>query len=173
MHTQELPTKSILRCLGFKWSWGWWIVCPTYIEWVCMLDPELLYLRIFPSFVTGEQSGPMIIYTFFFFFCLFRTVPATYRGSQARGLIGAVATSLHHSQPQQRQIQATSTTYTTAHRNTRSLTHQARSGIKPASSWILDRFISAEPQQKLLHTHFWEITCLSLDKHEVFRIDKG
>ena len=35
-----------------------------------------------------------------FFFCLFvffRAAPAEYGGSQARGLIGAVATSLHHS----------------------------------------------------------------------------
>ena len=37
---------------------------------------------------------------FFFFFCLFDiswAAPAAYGGSQARGLIGAVATDLHHS----------------------------------------------------------------------------
>jgi len=35
----------------------------------------------------------------FFFFCLlsFRAAPAAYGGSQARGLIGAVAAGLHHS----------------------------------------------------------------------------
>ena len=32
----------------------------------------------------------------------------------------------------------------------RSLTPQARPGVKPASSWILVRFITAEPQQELL-----------------------
>ena len=43
------------------------------------------------------------VYTFlkimkpFFFFFLFRTVPAAYENSQARGLIGATAASLHHS----------------------------------------------------------------------------
>ena len=31
--------------------------------------------------------------------------------------------------------------------NTRSLTHRARPGIKPASSWILGRFVTAEPQE--------------------------
>ena len=41
--------------------------------------------------------------TFFFFFFLFRAVPETYGGSQARGLIRAVAISLHHSS-RQRQI---------------------------------------------------------------------
>ena len=37
---------------------------------------------------------------FLFFFCLFafsRASPSAYGGSQARGLIGAVATSLYHS----------------------------------------------------------------------------
>ena len=35
--------------------------------------------------------------TYFFFFCLFRAVPTAYGGSLARGRIGAVAASLHHS----------------------------------------------------------------------------
>ena len=30
------------------------------------------------------------MYMYIFVFCLFRTAPATYGGSQARGLIGAV-----------------------------------------------------------------------------------
>uniref|UniRef100_A0A8D0N9H5 Rho GDP-dissociation inhibitor 1 n=2 Tax=Sus scrofa TaxID=9823 RepID=A0A8D0N9H5_PIG len=46
---------------------------------------------------------------FFFFFGLFafsRAAPAAYGGSQARSLIGAAATSLHHSHNQQRGIPA-------------------------------------------------------------------
>ena len=39
--------------------------------------------------------------------------------------------------------------YTTAHGNTRSLTHWARPGIKPATSWFLVGFISAAPQWEL------------------------
>ena len=42
-----------------------------------------------------------------------------------------------------------SVTYTTAHSNTGSLTHYVRPGIEPSSSWILVRFITAEPQQEL------------------------
>ena len=34
---------------------------------------------------------------FFFGSCLFRAASAAYGGSQARGLMGAVASSLHHS----------------------------------------------------------------------------
>jgi len=70
---------------------------------------------------------------FFFFFCLFRPTPAVYGGSQARGWNRAVATGLPHS-----------------HSNTRSLTHWAKPRIKPASSWMLVRVISAKPRQELL-----------------------
>ena len=41
-------------------------------------------------------------------------------------------------------------TYTTAHSNVGSLTHRARPGIEPASSWILVRVVSIEPQWELL-----------------------
>ena len=68
----------------------------------------------------------------FFFFCLFRAILAAYGGSQARGQIRAVAARLHHISQQ-----------------CRILTHWARTGIKPTSSWILVRGISAEPQLEL------------------------
>ena len=38
-----------------------------------------------------------ILFSLSFFFCLFRAAPTAYGGSQARGLIGAVATGLYHS----------------------------------------------------------------------------
>ena len=55
-----------------------------------------------------------------------------YGGSQARSRIGAAAASLHRS-----------------HSNARSLTHWERPGIEPASSWILARFVTAEPSREL------------------------
>ena len=53
----------------------------------------------------GQSMLPLIIMLnsrnflplFFFFFGLFSTAPAAHGGSQARGQIGAVAASLHHS----------------------------------------------------------------------------
>ena len=43
----------------------------------------------------------ILLFSFFlflsFFLCLFRATPKAYRGFQARGQIGAVATSLNHS----------------------------------------------------------------------------
>ena len=52
--------------------------------------------------------------------------------------------------PQPSQIQAASVTYTTAHSDTRSLTHWVGPEFEPASSWILVRFVSAEPPRELL-----------------------
>jgi len=78
-------------------------------------------------------------FLFFFFFGLFAiswATPTAYGGSQARGLIRAVATSLRHSHsnalPKPRLRPTPS-----AHGNTGSLTYWARPEIKPATSWFL------------------------------------
>ena len=57
-----------------------------------MLDPQLAELQ-------GNSSPHATVggdFCFLLFF--FRAAPVAYGGSQARGLIGAVAASLHHSQ---------------------------------------------------------------------------
>ena len=61
----------------------------------------MLYPDIFPT-ITYYKNFFMslkILYQYIFFlsFCLFRATSAAYGGSQARGRIGAVAASLHHS----------------------------------------------------------------------------
>ena len=68
------------------------------------------------------------------FCCLFVfwATPWAYWGSQARVRIGAVAAGLHHSSWQRR-----------------ILTHWARPGIEPMSSWILVGFVTAEPRREL------------------------
>ena len=63
-------------------------------------------------------------------------------------------------QPQQCEIQATFVTYTTVHGNTESLTHWARLGIEPASSWILVGLITAEPQRELPWFLSFLLACL-------------
>ena len=52
-------------------------------------------------------------------------------------------------QAQQCRIRATSVTYTTLHGDARSLTHWARPGIQPVTSWLLVGFVSAVPGQEL------------------------
>ena len=53
-------------------------------------------------------------------------------------------------EPQQCQIRAASANYTTAPGNARSLTHWARPGIEPTTSWFLVGFVSAAPGQEFL-----------------------
>ena len=53
-------------------------------------------------------------------------------------------------QPQQHEIPAGSVAYITGHSSAGSLTHWARLGIELASSWILVRFVTAEPQWESL-----------------------
>ena len=78
-------------------------------------------------------------------FCPFRGTLKAHRGSQARGLIRAVAAGLHH-----REMRVESVTYTTDHSNAGSLTHWARPGIEPETSWFLVGFVTTEPQGELL-----------------------
>ena len=83
------------------------------------------------------------------FVCLFRAATAGYGHSQARGLIGAVAAG-PTPEPQQRQTQAMSVTYTTAHGNTGSLTQWVKPGFEPATSWFPVGFVSTAPLQEFL-----------------------
>ena len=79
---------------------------------------------------------------FCFIFLPFRAVPAAYGGSQARGWIGAAAASLHHSNSNARSEPSLQAIPQLTPSNPGSLTHWARPGIDPASSWILVRFIN-------------------------------
>ena len=73
-----------------------------------------------------------------------------------RDQIGAVAASLHYSHSNDRSKLPLWPTYTTALGNTRFLTHWARPGIKPKSSWILVRFFTTEPNgNSLAHVFFF------------------
>ena len=85
----------------------------------------------------------------YIYLCLFRATPMPYGSSQARGQIRAVAAVLHHFQSNTRS-KPNLRLYTTAHDNAGSLTHGERPGIKPASSWILVRFVSTDTQCELL-----------------------
>ena len=73
---------------------------------------------------------------FTFFFCLFRATPTAYGRSNQSYSYRPIP------QPEQCRIWAVSATYVTAHSNYRSLTHWARPGIEPVSSWILVGFVN-------------------------------
>ena len=125
-----------------------------------------LIIRNLPkSWITGSKSvnifcvfwGGVLGGCLFCLFVLFKPTPTAYRDSQARGLIGAVAASLHQSH-------TTSAAYTTAHSNIRSLIHWARPGIKPSTSWFIVGFVSTAPRWErrtflfLVHIAKWLIS---------------
>ena len=94
-----------------------------------------------------------LVFFFFFFLSFSRAAPlVVYGDSQARGLIRAVATSLHHS-----------------HSNARASIHWARPGIEPAigTSWFLVRFVSAAPWWELLWKCFLNINEVSHTTHDI------
>ena len=75
------------------------------------------------------------------FFVLFRASPVAYGGSQAMGS-NQSCSHWPTPEPQQCQIQAASVNYTTAHGNAGFLTHWAKPGIEPATSWLPARFVN-------------------------------
>ena len=90
------------------------------------------------STVNLENLGFFLFVCFAFPFS--RATPAAYGGSQARGSNRSYSCQ-PKPEPQQRWMWASSVTYTTAHGNTRSLTHWARPGIEPATLRFLVRFV--------------------------------
>jgi len=104
-------------------------------------DCSNLLLRLIVSL---QWSGLVFVFCFVLFFCLFAiswATPAAYGGSQA----GGSNRSCSHRptpEPQQQWIRAASATYTTAQGSTGSLTHWARAGIEPTTSWFLVGFVN-------------------------------
>ena len=68
---------------------------------------------------------------------LFRASPMAHGSSQARGWIQAIAAGIHYSHSNTRS--KLWLTHTTAHSNAGSVTHWARPGIEPTTSWFLVR----------------------------------
>ena len=96
------------------------------------------------GFVSAEpqwECPHYCYYYYYYYYLLFRAAPVAYGVSQARGRIRSCSRQ-PTPEPQPCQIRAASSTYSRAHSNARSLTYWVRSGIKPATSWLLVRFIN-------------------------------
>ena len=124
----------LFLCVCF---YGYWTA---YWHWqLCQWWYKNLFLR------RQRRINPFLFFSFFCFL-VFLGLHAWHMacgGSQARGQIRAVASSLSHSHSNLGSIQALSVTYITAQVNTtRFLTHRARPRIEPSSSWILVGFVN-------------------------------
>ena len=103
-------------------------------------------LHVLSSVWKWENSGHPMRWTMRLFF-LGPTCTWKVGSSQSKGLNSCSCWPTP--QPQQSKMLAAPGTYTTACSNIRYLTHCARPGIEPASSWILVRFVTAESQWEL------------------------
>ena len=97
--------------------------------------------------------------TIFFFFLLLRAkkLHLWHMEVPRLGVESALQLLAYIPLPQQCRIWATSGTCTAAHSNARSLTHKARQGIEPTSSWILVAFVTAESQWELYKLFLWTV----------------
>ena len=134
---------ALLKCKNIHFHLNIWKLSFKYkIIYFCFGKEKIMWIR----------AG---VFLFVFCFCgflLLRAAPGAHGGSQAMGRIRAAATSLHHSHSNS--DLSMSPTYTTAHGNDGSLTHWAKLGVKPTSSWILVRFVSTEPWWECLKSFF-------------------
>ena len=89
-------------------------------SWRCKAFATIIAYFLFLGFIDIAHHSADFFY--FLSFCLIRLTPVAYGGSQARGLIRSTAAGHSHSQSNAR-LEPMSATYTTAHGNTRSLTH--------------------------------------------------
>ena len=80
---------------------------------------------------------------YLFIYFLFRATPTAHESSQAKGSNQSYSCRL------QPRIRAASATDATAQGSAGSLTHWSRSGMEPASSWILVGLVATAPQREL------------------------
>ena len=114
-------------------------------------DNEDFLLKHLYFHILHLHLSSVLNYYYYYYFCLVRATPEAYGGSQARGLMGAVAPGLCHSHSNTGSEPCLWPT-ATAHGNARSLTHWSRPGIEPVL--MVNRFISTEPRQELLELIF-------------------
>ena len=116
---------------------------PTSSVWEFLLLPILASIHCYQCLDFNpcnmyEWYIIIIIIIIIYLLSFFRATPAAYGGSQDRCQIRNIAAGLCHS-----------------HSNAGSLTHWPRPGIKPASAWMLFRFICTEPWQE--HLSFFNL----------------
>ena len=96
----------------------------------------------------SAQCFHFVKLVWYIFFYLFRATPM-YMEAPRLGVKSSYSCQ-PMPQPQQHQIQASSVTYTTAPGSTGSLTHWARAGIEPTTSWFPVGFVSDAQWWELL-----------------------
>ena len=117
------------------------------------------HLKDFFSFFLSLSLSLSFLFVCFFFFSsgswLFKATHEAYGSSQAKGEIGVVAAGLYHTAMQD-PSRICNPYHSSQQHQILNLLGEAR--IKPKSSWILVRFVTAEPQWEL-PKDFSDIDC--------------
>ena len=149
--------NSSLSHSDISYSFPRWHKCPSEIN-LDRRTTEVTWYRKHPlkrREITIIQNGGCLSFFFFFFLSL-----SFFLGPHPQLMkIPRLGSNWSWScqpipQMQQCQIRGESETYIEAHSNARSLTHWAEPGVEPASSWILVKFVTTEPQYELLGCSF-------------------
>ena len=138
-----------------------------FVFFLSNLTPHLFHIFLILLFLVLSWCSYICLCFFFFFFFFFFLGPHPRHVEVPRlwvKLLWLWCTRWPTPQPQQCQIWAVSETYTTAHGNTRSLTHWVRAGFESSSLWMLVRFVSTEPWRELQYVHAL-ITLLALSSN--------
>jgi len=127
-------------------SQDWFIGAWSWVSWKMKMGFRSLRTRIEKIWRAHTLHNNYIMRNIFIYFCFLG--PHLWHMEVLR--FSNQSCSCHPTpQPQQHGIQAVPATYSTAHGYAISLTHWSRLGIKPASSWILVGFVTAESQWEL------------------------
>ena len=90
----------------------------------------------------------------FVLFCLFVISLGRSRGIWRFPGWGSNRSCSHWPTPESQQCRIRATSVTTFHSKAGSLTHGARPGIEPTTSWFLVRYVCAAPPRELLYNDF-------------------
>ena len=147
---------------GSSWARDWiWAAAVTYVAVLAKPDPLAHCVR--PGIESMPLQRPELLQSDSFFLSIYLSIYLSFQScTSSIGRFPGKRSNRRCSrrptpEPQQHRIQAAFGTYTTAHSNTRTLTHWARSGIVTLSLGILVWFIFTVPQQEVCTLFFLKI----------------
>ena len=131
---------------GRAWLWGCCTLALLSCQMQAFKELPCLYVTVFMCICLHTYTHTVINFLFFLLFLgpYPRHMEVPRPGVESELQLPAYTTAIYT-----QDLSHICDLDTTAHNNARCLNHWARPGIETTSSWILVRFVSAEPRQEL------------------------